>query len=84
MTVTNALVVTVLPRVRPGQRKYTSSEPHRKLWLTAHQIVNGGTGNPGPLVAFPGAYTGNEPGILIGASRPKRADSSGADSMADI
>jgi len=29
------------------------------------QVTNGGTGTPGPLVAFPGAYTGNEPGILI-------------------
>ncbi|KAJ7895472.1 glycosyl hydrolase family 61-domain-containing protein [Mycena olivaceomarginata] len=29
------------------------------------QVTGGGTGTPGPLVAFPGAYTGNEPGILI-------------------
>ncbi|KAJ7774056.1 glycosyl hydrolase family 61-domain-containing protein [Mycena metata] len=29
------------------------------------QVTNGGTGTPGPLVAFPGAYTGYEPGILI-------------------
>ncbi|KAJ6627625.1 glycosyl hydrolase family 61-domain-containing protein [Mycena sp. CBHHK59/15] len=29
------------------------------------QVSNGGTGTPGPLVSFPGAYTGNEPGILI-------------------
>ncbi|KAJ6531698.1 glycosyl hydrolase family 61-domain-containing protein [Mycena sp. CBHHK59/15] len=29
------------------------------------QVTNGGAGTPGPLVAFPGAYTGNEPGILI-------------------
>ncbi|KAJ7101355.1 glycosyl hydrolase family 61-domain-containing protein [Mycena belliarum] len=37
------------------------------------QVTNGGTGTPGPLVAFPGAYTGNvrlkakgyEPGIMI-------------------
>ncbi|KZV99482.1 hypothetical protein EXIGLDRAFT_605716 [Exidia glandulosa HHB12029] len=28
-------------------------------------VVNGGSGNPGPLVSFPGVYTGNEPGILI-------------------
>ncbi|EJD52914.1 hypothetical protein AURDEDRAFT_133767 [Auricularia subglabra TFB-10046 SS5] len=28
-------------------------------------VTGGGSGNPGPLVAFPGAYTGNEPGILI-------------------
>jgi len=29
------------------------------------EVTNGGTGTPGPLVAFPGAYTGMEPGILI-------------------
>ncbi|KAF9029499.1 hypothetical protein BDZ89DRAFT_1112551 [Hymenopellis radicata] len=28
-------------------------------------VVNGGGGTPSPTVAFPGAYTGNEPGILI-------------------
>ncbi|XP_006463428.1 hypothetical protein AGABI2DRAFT_137828 [Agaricus bisporus var. bisporus H97] len=28
-------------------------------------VVNGGNGNPGPLVSIPGVYTGNEPGILI-------------------
>ncbi|OCH86815.1 hypothetical protein OBBRIDRAFT_796835 [Obba rivulosa] len=28
-------------------------------------VVNGGSGTPGPLVSFPGAYTGYEPGILI-------------------
>ncbi|KAJ7101358.1 glycosyl hydrolase family 61-domain-containing protein [Mycena belliarum] len=29
------------------------------------EVTNGGTGTPGPLVEFPGEYTGNEPGILI-------------------
>ncbi|KAI0806264.1 glycoside hydrolase [Irpex lacteus] len=28
-------------------------------------VVNGGSGNPGPLVSIPGVYTGYEPGILI-------------------
>ncbi|OCH85776.1 hypothetical protein OBBRIDRAFT_821398 [Obba rivulosa] len=28
-------------------------------------VVDGGSGTPGPTVAFPGAYTGYEPGILI-------------------
>ncbi|KAJ3484843.1 hypothetical protein NLI96_g5357 [Meripilus lineatus] len=28
-------------------------------------IVNGGNGNPSPLVSIPGVYTGREPGILI-------------------
>ncbi|KAJ7152034.1 glycosyl hydrolase family 61-domain-containing protein [Mycena filopes] len=34
------------------------------------QVTNGGTGTPGPLVAFPGAYTGNEPGLLINIYYP--------------
>jgi hypothetical protein len=29
------------------------------------QVINGGSGKPSPTVAFPGVYTGNEPGILI-------------------
>ncbi|KAF7289745.1 Lytic polysaccharide monooxygenase [Mycena indigotica] len=33
-------------------------------------VTNGGSGTPGPLVAFPGAYTGNEPGILINIYYP--------------
>jgi len=28
-------------------------------------VTGGGKGTPGPLVAIPGVYTGNEPGILI-------------------
>ncbi|VDB87147.1 unnamed protein product [Peniophora sp. CBMAI 1063] len=28
-------------------------------------VTGGGSGTPGPLVAIPGVYTGNEPGILI-------------------
>ncbi|KDR80004.1 hypothetical protein GALMADRAFT_153724 [Galerina marginata CBS 339.88] len=33
-------------------------------------VTGGGSGKPGPLVAFPGAYTGNEPGILINIYYP--------------
>lgn len=29
------------------------------------QVVNGGSGNPSPLVAFPGAYKATDPGILL-------------------
>ena len=29
------------------------------------QITGGGNGNPGPMVAFPGAYKSNDPGILV-------------------
>lgn len=28
-------------------------------------VSGGGNGNPGPKVAFPGAYSGTDPGILI-------------------
>jgi len=33
-------------------------------------ITGGGSGKPGPLVSIPGAYTGNEPGILINIYYP--------------
>ncbi|KAF1961565.1 glycoside hydrolase [Byssothecium circinans] len=29
------------------------------------EVTGGGNGSPGPTVKFPGAYTGNEPGILV-------------------
>ncbi|KIO32116.1 glycoside hydrolase family 61 protein [Tulasnella calospora MUT 4182] len=38
-----------------------------QLYIACAQIkvTGGGTKSPGSLVSFPGAYTGNEPGILI-------------------
>ncbi|EJD54109.1 hypothetical protein AURDEDRAFT_133706 [Auricularia subglabra TFB-10046 SS5] len=33
-------------------------------------VANGGSGSPGPLVSFPGAYTGREPGIMINIYYP--------------
>jgi hypothetical protein len=30
------------------------------------QVTGSGSGNPGPVVKFPGAYTGYEPGIMVG------------------
>ncbi|KAI0717819.1 glycoside hydrolase [Cerioporus squamosus] len=33
-------------------------------------VTGGGSGTPGPLVAIPGVYTGNEPGILININYP--------------
>jgi len=33
-------------------------------------VTGGGSGKPGPLVAIPGVYTGNEPGILINIYYP--------------
>ncbi|KAF9051865.1 glycoside hydrolase family 61 protein, partial [Panaeolus papilionaceus] len=33
-------------------------------------VTGGGSGSPGPLVAIPGVYTGNEPGIMINIYYP--------------
>jgi hypothetical protein len=35
------------------------------MYLSCAQIevINGGNGKPGPLVAFPGAYNANDPGL---------------------
>ncbi|TFK69287.1 hypothetical protein BDN72DRAFT_768151 [Pluteus cervinus] len=33
-------------------------------------VTGGGSGNPGPLVAIPGVYTGREPGIMINIYYP--------------
>ena len=38
------------------------------------RITGGGTGTPGPLVAFPGAYSASDPGILININSPAKAD----------
>jgi hypothetical protein len=36
-------------------------------------VINGGSGTPGPTVAFPGAYTGYEPGILLVSALDERS-----------
>ncbi|KAF9444846.1 lytic polysaccharide monooxygenase [Macrolepiota fuliginosa MF-IS2] len=43
-----------------------------QFYLSCGQInvTGGGSGTPGPLVAIPGVYTGNEPGILINIYYP--------------
>ena len=45
-----------------------------QFYLSCSQIriTGGGSGTPGPLVAFPGAYRSNDPGILVnvGAIQP--------------
>ncbi|KZV96507.1 glycoside hydrolase family 61 protein [Exidia glandulosa HHB12029] len=43
-----------------------------QFYLSCAQInvTGGGSGTPGPLVAIPGVYTGNEPGILININYP--------------
>jgi hypothetical protein len=33
-------------------------------------VTGGGSGTPGPLVAFPGAYSASDPGILINVYYP--------------
>lgn len=65
-----------LLRRRPVLRRLWAAQ---RMWLewpyllsetltfrSLEQVSGGGSGTPGPLVSFPGAYTGNEPGILIG------------------
>ncbi|KAL5533913.1 hypothetical protein ACEPAG_373 [Sanghuangporus baumii] len=49
-----------------------SSYGGAQFYISCGQInvVDGGNGTPGPLVAFPGAYTGYEPGILINIYYP--------------
>ncbi|KAL5535826.1 hypothetical protein ACEPAF_3920 [Sanghuangporus sanghuang] len=49
-----------------------SSYGGAQFYISCGQINvdNGGNGTPGPLVAFPGAYTGYEPGILINIYYP--------------
>jgi hypothetical protein len=44
-----------------------SSYGGAQFYLSCAQVnvVNGGSGSPGPLVSFPGAYTGYEPGLLL-------------------
>ena len=38
-----------------------------QIYLACSQIkvTGGGSGTPGPLVAFPGAYKSSDPGILV-------------------
>lgn len=33
-------------------------------------VTGGGSGTPGPLVAFPGSYSSTDPGILININYP--------------
>lgn len=35
------------------------------------EVTGGGNGTPGPLVAFPGAYKGNDPGLIWPNSPPR-------------
>jgi hypothetical protein len=44
-----------------------TSEGGAQFYLSCAQVnvINGGSGSPSPLVAFPGAYSATDPGILI-------------------
>ncbi|GAB1313667.1 hypothetical protein MFIFM68171_03877 [Madurella fahalii] len=47
---------------------HMASQPNRaQFYLACSQIeiTGGGNGTPGPLVALPGAYKSNDPGILV-------------------
>jgi len=56
-----------LVRVEQAALHVASTFGGAQFYLACGQITvtGGGSGTPGPLVAFPGAYTGYEPGILI-------------------
>lgn len=47
-----------------------------QFYLSCGQITvtGGGSGTPGPLVAFPGAYSATDPGILIDIYYPVVSD----------
>ncbi|RDB28103.1 putative endo-beta-1,4-glucanase D [Hypsizygus marmoreus] len=49
-----------------------SSANGAQFYISCGQInvTGGGNGNPGPLVAIPGVYSGTEPGILINIYYP--------------
>lgn len=49
-----------------------SSAGAAQFYLSCGQvtITGGGSGKPGPLVAFPGAYKATDPGILINIYYP--------------
>jgi Auxiliary Activity family 9 (formerly GH61) len=47
---------------------HLASQPNKaQFYLSCSQIkiTNGGNGTPGPLIALPGAYKSNDPGILV-------------------
>jgi hypothetical protein len=47
---------------------HMASQPNKAQFYLACsqiQITGGGNGTPGPLVALPGAYSSNDPGILV-------------------
>ncbi|KAK4118117.1 lytic polysaccharide monooxygenase [Parathielavia appendiculata] len=56
---------------------HMAMQPNRAQFYIACsqiQVTGGGGGSPGPLVALPGAYSSNDPGILVnlGAIQPEQ------------
>ncbi|KAK1958785.1 hypothetical protein LZ32DRAFT_487116, partial [Colletotrichum eremochloae] len=56
-----------LVRVEQISLHQAGSKGGAQLYIACAQVsvTGSGSGTPGPTVKFPGAYTGNEPGILI-------------------
>lgn len=51
---------------------HMASSPNKaQFYISCSQvrITGSGTGRPGPLVALPGAYRSNDPGILVNLGR---------------
>ncbi|MCJ1442877.1 MAG: hypothetical protein MMC23_003374 [Stictis urceolatum] len=61
-----------LVRVEQIALHVAQSEGAAQFYLSCGQInvTGGGSGAPGPLVAFPGAYKATDPGILININYP--------------
>ena len=72
-TTTNTTIPTSTPNgeylLRVEQiALHMASQPNKAQFYIACsqiQITGGGNGTPGPLVALPGAYKTNDPGILV-------------------
>jgi hypothetical protein len=58
--------------LRKGGRQ--RADKGKQLYISCAQITvtGGGSGDPSPLVAIPGVYTGYEPGLLLNIYWPIR------------
>ncbi|KAF9051972.1 endoglucanase II [Panaeolus papilionaceus] len=63
----------MLPKSLPNGEYLVRIEQIALHAAAAGGVINGGSGTPGPLVAIPGVYTGNEPGIKIDIYYPTPA-----------
>jgi len=79
---TNATIPNTVPsgqyllRVEQIALHLASSVNGAQFYLSCSQvsITGGGNGTPGPLVAFPGAYSSTDPGILVNLGSLGTAD----------